>query len=116
MIYLDYMATTPVDQRVVKAMQLCLDYNGAFANPSATHAYGKQALDLIEKARQQFADSIGMSTDSIIWTSGATESNNIAILGAADFYQRQGKHIITCATEHKAVLETCCSLEKKVLK
>ncbi len=111
-IYLDYMSTTPVDPRVVREMMNCLDSNGNFGNPSSTtHSYGWKAKEAVEKARQHVADTINADDVEIIFTSGATESNNIAILGAADFYSRKGKHIITVASEHKAVLDPCRHLE-----
>jgi cysteine desulfurase len=112
-IYLDYMATTPVDERVITAMLPYLGIAGDFGNPtSKTHAYGKNAACAVERAREQVAFTVGASPESIIFTSGATESDNLAILGAADFYQRKGKHVITMTTEHKAVLDSFAQLEK----
>ena len=106
------MATTPVDARVVRVMNNCLDINGNFGNPaSTTHIYGWKAKEAVEQAREHVAQTINAGTNEIIFTSGATESNNLAIIGAADFYSRKGKHIITCKTEHKAVLDTCRHLE-----
>ena len=110
-IYLDYMATTPVDTRVAATMQGYLSYDGIFANPASMHVYGQQAHVAVEEARQQVASLINASADEMIWTSGATEANNLALKGAALFYQRQGKHIVTCQTEHKAVLAPCRYLE-----
>ena len=111
-IYLDYMATTPVDPRVAEVMSHYLTQSGNFANPaSRSHVYGWQAEKAVDLARQQLADFIHASPDEIIWTSGATEANNLAIKGVAQFYQRNGKHIITCQTEHKAVLDPCKYLE-----
>lgn len=111
-IYLDYMATTPVDPRVIEKMHACLGLEGSFGNPaSASHLYGHSAMQLVQAARQQIADLIHSDPREIILTSGATESDNLAIKGVAQFYQRQGKHIITMATEHKAVLDTCRYLE-----
>lgn len=112
-IYLDYMATTPVDPRVLQKMLPYLDSleNGLFGNPSSKHYYGYLAMAAVEDARAQVAKLVNCDPKNIIWTSGATESNNLAIKGAAQFYQRQGKHIITCQTEHKAVLDTCRYLE-----
>jgi cysteine desulfurase len=111
-IYLDYMATTPVDERVVEAMMACLGVTDTFGNPaSSTHRYGFAARRLVDTARQQVAQLISAEPREIVWTSGATESDNLAIKGAADFYARRGKHIITMATEHKAVLDTCKYLE-----
>lgn len=106
-IYLDYMATTPVDPRVAAKMQhyLTADADGVFGNPSSSHYYGYQARAAVDNARRQLASLINAAPDEIIWTSGATEANNLALKGAAQFYQRQGKHIVTSATEHHAVLE-----------
>lgn len=113
-VYLDNMATTPVDPRVVREMTACLDITGNFGNPSSTtHSYGWKAKEAIERARQHVANAINADDVEIIFTSGATESNNIAILGGADFYSRKGKHIITSKTEHKAVLDPCKYLESK---
>ncbi len=107
-IYLDYMATTPVDPRVAKEMQLCMDQTGCFGNPAShTHRYGWEAAERIEKARVQVAELINADPREIVWTSGATEADNLAIKGASLFYQRKGKHIICMKTEHKAVLDTC---------
>lgn len=112
-IYLDYMATTPIDPRVVAKMLPYLSSidNGLFGNPASKHYYGYQAMGAVEEARAQVATLVNCDPKNIIWTSGATESNNLAIKGAAQFYQRQGKHIITCKTEHKAVLDPCKYLE-----
>ena len=111
-IYLDYGATTPCDPRVVDAMIPWLREN--FGNAaSRSHAWGWQAEEAIEKARQQVADLIGADPREIVWTSGATESDNLAIKGAAHFYQGKGKHLITVKTEHKAVLDTMRELERQ---
>ncbi len=111
-IYLDYMATTPVDPRVVDVMMRYLSTDGEFGNPaSVTHAYGWNASTAVEKARAQVAALVHAEPKEIIWTSGATESDNLAIIGAARFYHRKGRHIITCKTEHKAVLDACKYLE-----
>lgn len=112
-IYLDYMATTPTDPRVVAKMLPYLSSidTGLFGNPSSKHYYGYQAMGAVEEARAQVATLVNCDPKNIIWTSGATESNNLAIKGAAQFYERQGKHIVTCKTEHKAVLDTCKYLE-----
>ncbi len=111
-IYLDYMATTPVDPRVTAQLVKCLGPDGVFGNASSqTHSYGYAADELIERARQQIADCINADPREIIFTSGATESNNFALKGIAQAYQRQGKHIVTMATEHSAVLDTCRHLE-----
>lgn len=111
-IYLDYGATTPCDPRVVDAMVPWLYEQ--FGNPaSRSHAWGWQAEEAVENARQQVADLINADPREIVWTSGATESNNLAIKGAAQFYQGNGKHIITVKTEHKAVLDTFRELERQ---
>src|SRR5574343_304082 len=111
-IYMDYGATTPCDPRVVDAMIPWLREH--FGNPaSRSHAWGWEAEEAVEKARVQVADLIGADPREIVWTSGATESNNLAIKGAAHFYQSKGKHIITMKTEHKAVLDTCRELERQ---
>lgn len=110
-IYLDYMATTPVDPRVAVKMQHYLTMDGVFGNPASPHFYGRAAQEAVDVARAQVAQLINAAPDEIIWTSGATEANNLALKGAAQFYQRQGKHIITCATEHKAVLAPLRYLE-----
>lgn len=112
-IYLDYAATTPVDPRVAAKMQSCLTMDGTFGNPASKHAYGQAARDLIEAARAQVASLIHADMSEIIWTSGATESINLALKGVARLYQRKGKHIVTMKTEHKAVLDACQHLEKE---
>lgn len=113
-IYLDNAATTPVDPRVVEKMLTCLSRDGVFGNPASdTHIYGVQAKALVEIARSQVALAINAEPREIIWTSGATEANNLAIKGIAEFHQRRGKHIITAQTEHKAVLDSCKALEKQ---
>jgi cysteine desulfurase len=111
-IYMDYGATTPVDQRVVDAMIPWLREH--FGNPaSRSHAWGWEAEEIVEKSRGQVAALIGADPREIIWTSGATESNNLALKGAAHFYKTRGKHIITVKTEHKAVLDTTRELERQ---
>lgn len=113
-IYLDYSATTPVDERVAQAMMECLTKEGNYGNPaSRSHVFGWNADKAVEEARKNVADLINANPKEIIWTSGATESDNLAIKGAAHFYQKNGKHIITCKTEHKAVLDTCRQLERE---
>lgn len=113
-IYLDYMATTPVDPRVVERMLQYLGPEGAFGNPaSVTHDYGRKAALAVDRARTQIAEVIHASPQDIIFTSGATEADNLAIIGAAHFYQNKGKHLITMNTEHKAVLDSFKHLEKK---
>ena len=111
-IYLDYSATTPCDPRVVDAMIPWLREH--FGNPaSRSHAWGWEAEAAVEAARTHVADLIGADPREIVWTSGATESNNLALKGAAQFYKTKGKHIITVKTEHKAVLDTCRELERQ---
>lgn len=111
-IYLDYSATTPCDPRVVDAMIPWLREH--FGNPaSRSHAWGWEAEAAVEQAREDVARLVGADPREIVWTSGATESNNLAIKGAAGFYQGKGKHIITVKTEHKAVLDTCRELERR---
>jgi len=113
-IYFDYSATTPVDPRVADAMAKCLTMDGNFGNPaSRSHAYGWKAEESVETARQHVADLINADPREIVWTSGATESNNLAIKGVAHFNQKKGKHIITSKIEHKAVLDTCRQLERE---
>ena len=113
-IYLDYSATTPVDERVAKAMMQCLTLEGNYGNPaSRSHQFGWDAEKAVEEARKNVASLLNADPKEIIWTSGATESDNLAIKGAAHFYQKNGKHIITCKTEHKAVLDTCRQLERE---
>lgn len=113
-IYLDYSATTPVDPRVAARMAECLTSDGVFGNPaSRSHAFGWQAEAAVEEARQNVADLINADPREIVWTSGATESDNLAIKGVAHFNARKGKHIITSKIEHKAVLDTCRQLERE---
>jgi cysteine desulfurase len=111
-IYMDYSATNPCDERVVDAMIPWLREH--FGNPaSRSHAWGWEAEAAVEKAREQVAALIGADPREIVWTSGATESNNLALKGAAQFYKGKGRHIITVKTEHKAVLDTCRELERQ---
>jgi len=113
-IYLDYSATTPVDPRVADEMCRYLKPDGIFGNPaSRSHAFGWAAEEAVERARQEVADLVNADPKEIVWTSGATESDNLAIKGAAHFYNKRGKHIITLKTEHKAVLDTCRQLERE---
>lgn len=112
-IYLDYMATTPLDPRVKQKM---VPYLGSidtifFGNPTSKHFYGYQAAAAVTEAREQIATLINCNPTELIFTSGATEANNLAIKGASNFYQRQGTHLITCSTEHKSVIDTCRYLE-----
>nr|WP_028381839.1 IscS subfamily cysteine desulfurase [Legionella cherrii] len=112
-IYFDYMATTPVDPRVVERMIHYLGPEGDFGNPSSiTHEYGRIAALAVDHARAQVANSIHASAQDIVFTSGATEANNLAIIGAAHFYKNKGKHVVTMSTEHKAVLDSFNRLEK----
>ena len=112
--YMDYSATTPVDERVAKEMIKHLTMDGDFGNPaSRSHYYGWQADEAVKKARKQVADLVGADPKEIVWTSGATESDNLAIKGIAHFYKKKGNHIITLKTEHKAVLDTCRQLERE---
>ena len=109
--YFDYMATTPIDPIVVESMVTSLTRKEIFGNPaSESHRYGWEARQLIQNARESVATLINADSRDIIWTSGATESNNLAIKGVAYFYRRRGNHIITMATEHKAVLDICAFL------
>ncbi|GAB6040510.1 cysteine desulfurase [Endothiovibrio diazotrophicus] len=111
-IYLDYSATTPVDPRVAEKMMECLTLEGNFGNPaSRSHTFGWAADEAVTVARRQVAELINADPKEIVFTSGATESDNLAIKGAAHFFHKQGKHIVTCKTEHKAVLDTCRHLE-----
>jgi cysteine desulfurase len=113
-IYLDYSATTPVDPRVAEKMIECLTMEGNFGNPaSRSHLFGWKAEEAVENARRQVAELINADPREIVWTSGATESDNLAIKGAAHFYQKKGKHIITSRIEHKAVLDTARQLERE---
>lgn len=113
MIYLDYAATTPVDPRVAEKMMQYLTQTGQFGNPSSTHAFGRAAKLAIETARQQVADLIHADPTEIIWTSGATEADNLAIKGVAQYYRDQKRHIITSITEHEAVYDSCKQLERE---
>ncbi|GMR07502.1 MAG: IscS subfamily cysteine desulfurase [Gammaproteobacteria bacterium] len=113
-IYLDYSATTPVDPRVLEKMVAYMSVDGDFGNPaSRSHVFGWQAEAAIDVARKQVASLINANPKEIVWTSGATESDNLAIKGVAHFYRKKGRHIITCKTEHKAVLDTCRQLERE---
>ncbi len=113
-IYLDYSATTPVDPRVAQKMSECLTLEANFGNPaSRSHLFGWKAEESVETARRQVADLINCDPREIVWTSGATEADNLAIKGAAHFYSKKGKHIITSKIEHKAVLDSCRQLERE---
>ncbi len=113
-IYMDYSATTPVDERVAEKMMHYLTRQGKFGNPaSRSHVFGWQAEEAVEQARQHVAALVNADPREIIWTSGATESDNLAIKGVAHFYRKQGQHIVTLKTEHKAVLDSCRQLERE---
>ena len=113
-IYFDYSATTPVDKRVAKKMCDCLTTEGNFGNPaSSSHEFGWKAEEAVNQARKDVADLINANPKEIVFTSGATESDNLAIKGIAHFYKKKGNHIVTCKTEHKAVLDTCRQLERE---
>ena len=113
-IYFDYFATTPVDPRVAEKMMECLTIEGNFGNAaSRSHIYGWKAEEAVENARRQVADLINADPREIVWTSGATESDNLALKGVAHFYQKKGRHIITSKIEHKAVLDSCRQLERE---
>lgn len=113
-IYLDYNATTPMDDRVVEKMMMYMGRDGIYGNPaSRSHNYGWDAEAAVEAARQQVADLVGADAKEIIFTSGATESDNLAIKGVAHFNKKRGQHIVTCKTEHKAVLDSCRQLERE---
>lgn len=113
-IYLDYYSTTPVDIRIVKKMMSCLTSDGIFGNSSSiSHKFGWEAAELVDIARNHIAELIGANSVEIIFTSGATESNNLVIKGISDFFYHKNKHIITSKIEHKSVLNTCLFLEKK---
>ncbi|MDK2604106.1 IscS subfamily cysteine desulfurase [Vibrio vulnificus] len=113
-IYLDYSATCPVDPRVAERMVQYMTMDGTFGNPaSRSHRYGWQAEEAVDTAREQIAELLNADPREIVFTSGATESDNLAIKGAAHFYSKQGKHVITSKTEHKAVLDTCRQLERE---
>jgi cysteine desulfurase len=113
-IYLDYLATTPVDPRVVEKMVQCLSIEGNFGNPaSRSHIYGWKAEEAVENARRQLADLLHCDPREIVWTSGATESDNLALKGVAHFHRERGRHIVTSSIEHKAVLDSCQQLERE---
>ncbi|WP_313517281.1 IscS subfamily cysteine desulfurase [Pseudomonas sp.] len=113
-IYLDYSATTPVDPRVAQKMVECLTMDGNFGNPaSRSHVFGWRAEEAVETARRQVADLVNADPREIVWTSGATESDNLALKGIAHFYASKGKHIVTTKIEHKAILDTARQLERE---
>ncbi|MFM7272338.1 MAG: IscS subfamily cysteine desulfurase [Gammaproteobacteria bacterium] len=111
-VYLDYLATTPVDPRVAERMAQCLTIDGNFGNPaSRSHAYGWRAEEAVEEARGELAALLGADPREIVWTSGATEADNLAIKGVASHHRARGRHIVSSAIEHKAVLDSCHHLE-----
>jgi len=110
-VYLDYAATSPVDPQVAAAMSACLTRDGVFGNPSSMHPHGRLARERVEQARGQVAALIHVQPQQLVWTSGATESNNLAILGTARASAKRGRHLITARTEHKSVLDPCHRLE-----
>ena len=111
---MDYAATTPVDPRVAEVMAQCLGLEGVFGNPgSASHDYGDAAAARVDAARAQVATAVGAAPPEVVWTSGATEANNLAIFGVAHYYREHGRHIVTARTEHKAVLDPCRELERR---
>ena len=113
-IYMDYSATTPVDPRVAQKMIECLTNEGNFGNPaSRSHVFGWKAEEAVENARRQVAELVNADPREIVWTSGATESDNLAIKGVASFYASKGKHLVTSKIEHKAVLDTMRQLERE---
>ena len=113
-IYFDYAATTPVDPRVAQKMSECLLAEGKFGNPaSRSHKFGWEADEAVELARRQVADMVNADPREIVWTSGATESNNLALKGVAHFYNKKGNHVVTSKIEHKAVLDSCRHLERE---
>jgi cysteine desulfurase len=112
-LYFDYAATTPVDDRVIETMLACLGSEANFGNPASSgHAYGQAARQAVEQARQQVAERVGAQADNLVWTSGATESNNLALKGIAQGFDQPG-HLITSQLEHKAVLDTVAELERQ---
>ncbi|MGL5739929.1 MAG: IscS subfamily cysteine desulfurase, partial [Plesiomonas shigelloides] len=113
-IYLDYSATCPMDPRVAEKMMQFMTMDGTFGNPaSRSHRFGWQAEEAVDIARNQIAELVNADPREIVFTSGATEADNLAIKGVANFYGKKGKHIITCTTEHKAVLDTCRQMERE---
>ena len=112
-IYLDYAASTPVDPQVIEAMSRWLGANGSYANPSSTHAEGRRAVERIERSTAQLAELLNTSPDRLIWTSGATESDNLAIVGAARYREERGRHLISMRTEHKAVTDVFEELARR---
>src|ERR1700722_12529812 len=112
-VYLDYAATTPVDPEVAARMAECLTRAGTFGNPGSSHEYGETASASVEAARGQVASAFGAQAADVVFTSGATEANNLAIFGTAQYYRDSGRHIVTARTEHKSVLDPCKELERR---
>jgi cysteine desulfurase len=112
-VYLDYAATTPVAPEVAVRMAACLTREGTFGNPGSGHSFGEAASQCVEAARAQVAASIGAEPAEVVFTSGATEANNLAIFGTARYYRDTGRHIVTARTEHKSVLDPCKELERR---
>jgi len=113
-VYLDHASTTPVDSRVAARMAEVLNSETEFGNPaSASHEYGDLAHSLVEQARRQVAAAVGAAAAEVVWTSGATEANNLGLFGVAQYYRERGRHIVTSRTEHKAVLDPCRELERR---
>lgn len=112
-IYLDYAATTPIDPRVAERMVACLTSDSQFGNSASTHILGQDAKRAIDQAREEVAHLLHAHPSEIVWTSGATEANNLALKGAASLYQAKGKHIVTMKTEHPSILDCCQHLEKQ---
>jgi len=115
-LYFDYAATTPLDERIISVMQSCLTFAGDFGNPASSHQFGSQALSRIDEARRLVAAFIKAPPAAVIWTSSATEANNLAIKGIAEFYRFRGNHIVTSTIEHKSILECCRTLETRGFK
>jgi cysteine desulfurase len=112
-VYLDYAATTPVDPRVAACMAGFLTRDGAFGNPGSAHDFGDAAHRAVEAARAEVAAAVGAAAEDIVWTSGATEANNLALFGFAEYHRDAGRHLVTARTEHKAVLDPCRELERR---
>ncbi|HMK86726.1 MAG TPA: aminotransferase class V-fold PLP-dependent enzyme [Steroidobacteraceae bacterium] len=113
-VYLDYAATTPVAPQVAARMAECLTFEGTFGNPgSSSHEYGERARERVEAARAQVAAAVGAEPSEVVWTSGATEANNLAIFGTAHYHRGVGGHIVTARTEHRSVLDPCRELERR---
>ncbi|HEX7062069.1 MAG TPA: aminotransferase class V-fold PLP-dependent enzyme, partial [Woeseiaceae bacterium] len=112
-VYLDHAATTPADPAVIEAMHECLADTGRFGNPSSVHIGGRAARARVESAREQLGELLGTAPSNLVWTSGATESDNLAILGAARLRAHRGRHLVTMRTEHKAVVDAFAALERE---